>query len=290
MLQRSYQFLISRRPDANWFVRAALLSLFICAITNAQQQPGAASDSSQAVSPTPPAATPVDPPDPAWHANLNSYLWFPGVHGTIGVNGYDVGFRASPSDLLSNFKFGLMGAIGAQRGRFVTITDLVWTRLEADRQAALPLPGRPQITANVKFDQFILSPEVGYRLLDGEKFKIDALGGVRYWHLGSNLQFTPSLAGRNFSSSANWADPVMGARFQAPLGRRVLLTILGDAGGWGAGSQLDYQIVGALGLKLTPKWMLDAGYRYLYVNYVPGSFVYQSAMSGALLGVTYSLK
>jgi outer membrane receptor protein involved in Fe transport len=167
---------------------------------------------------------------------------------------------------------------------------MVWVRVGADKQPAVPVPNLPPLTANVKFDEFILTPEVGYRALDGEKFKIDALWGARYWHLGSNLQFTPSLPGFDFSKSANWADPLMGARFQAPLGHRVLLTVLGDAGGWGAGAQLDYQIAGVLGFKLTPKWTLDAGYRYLYVNYTPGNFVYQTAMSGALIGVSYSLK
>lgn len=276
------------QPDRARFVRVALLSFFVCALATAQQQPGADA-SNQPAAGTPAANTAADS-DPAWHTNLTLYLWFPGTHGTVGANGYDVGFRASATDLLSHFRFGLMGAVGAQRGRFVTLTDLLWVRLAANHQAVLPVPGLPPLTAQAKFGEFILTPEFGYRLLDGEKFKIDAIGGVRYWHLGSSLQFSPSVRGINFSGAANWADPLMGARFQMPLAPRVLVTILGDAGGWGAGSQLDYQIVGALGLKLSPKWTLDAGYRYLYVNYRPGSFIYDTAMSGVLLGVTYSFR
>src|SRR5277367_6328090 len=43
-------------------------------------------------------------PDDAWHLAVSPYLWFPGVHGTaIGPDDNGVGFRASPSDLLSNF-------------------------------------------------------------------------------------------------------------------------------------------------------------------------------------------
>lgn len=290
MLQRNSQLSILSRPSAKGLVRAVLLTLLAGVIASAQQGPSVAGDTSQTGSGTTPADTTADPADPAWQTNLTFYLWFPGVHGITGAAGHDVGFRASPSDLLSHFRFGLMGVVGAQRGRFVSFTDVMWIRLGADQQAALPLPGVPPLTANVKLNQFILSPEIGYRFLDGEKFKIDALWGARYWHLGSNLQFTPSVKGFNFSGSANWADPLMGAHFQAPLSRRVLLNILGDAGGWGVGSQLDYQIVGTLGFKLSPKWTLDAGYRYLYVNYTPSSFLYQSAMSGALVGVTYSVR
>ncbi|MBV8553435.1 MAG: hypothetical protein JOY54_19225 [Acidobacteriaceae bacterium] len=40
--------------------------------------------------------------------------------------------------------------------------------------------------------------------------------------------------------------------FVFPLSPKLIVTILGDAGGWGAGSQLDYDIVGAIGYKLTP--------------------------------------
>jgi outer membrane receptor protein involved in Fe transport len=147
-----------------------------------------------------------------------------------------------------------------------------------------------QLSAQVKTSQLLVSSEFGYRFLDGEKVKIDALMGVRYWHLPLSVQFSPSVPGLNFSGSQNWADPLMGARIQFPLSPKLLVTILGDAGGWGAGSELDYQIVGAVGYKLNPKFRLDVGYRYLFVNYHPGDFLYKAAMSGAVVGVSYTLK
>jgi hypothetical protein len=170
---------------------------------------------------------------------------------------------------------------------------MVWVRLGANKQHVTPIPGVPVLTAQPKFGEFILTPEFGYRFLDGERIKMDAIGGLRYWHLDSSVQFSPSRFGLNYSQTANWADPLMGARIQLPVGSKVLFTVLGDAGGWGGGAQLDWQLVGAVGLRLTPKWMLDAGYRYLYADYLSGNarnFVLQTAMSGALLGVTYTLK
>ncbi|MBV8865898.1 MAG: hypothetical protein JO210_10935 [Acidobacteriaceae bacterium] len=83
----------------------------------------------------------------------------------------------------------------------------------------------------------------------------------------------------------------MGTRILFPLSPKLLVTILGDAGGWGAGSQLDYQIFGAIGYRLSEKFSLGAGYRYLFVNYRPGnSGIYESALSGALIGVNYHFK
>jgi len=51
--------------------------------------------------------TPAQPvTDDHWHIAVSPYLWFPGVHGTIGALGHDLGYSASPADLLSNFRFG----------------------------------------------------------------------------------------------------------------------------------------------------------------------------------------
>jgi hypothetical protein len=59
--------------------------------------------------------------------------------------------------------------------------------------------------------------------------------------------------------------------------------------GSGTGSQIDYQIFGLLGYKIKPKWTLQAGYRYLDVNY-RSKTVYDAATSGIVLGVSISLK
>jgi hypothetical protein len=71
----------------------------------------------------------------------------------------------------------------------------------------------------------------------------------------------------------------------------VLVTIGGDAGGFGAGAQLDYEMVGSVGYNLSRKVTLTAGYRYLYVDYRPsGDSIYKQVMNGALIGVNYHFK
>jgi hypothetical protein len=115
------------------------------------------------------ARSSVAPPNDSWHTGLTLYLWFPGVRGTTGVGGRNVDFRASAGDLLSHARFGLMGLVEAQRGRFVILSDLMCVRLEANKQRALPFRGFPTLTAQVKSYQLIVNPEFGYRLIDGEK-------------------------------------------------------------------------------------------------------------------------
>jgi hypothetical protein len=123
--------------------------------------------------------------DDGWHFVVAPYLWLTGMHGTVGTEAREVGVHASAADLFSHFRFGLMGLVEADHKRLVLPLDIVWARL-GDNQA-LPFPNIAATTAEVKVDEFILTPKIGYRLLDQQTLKIDALTGFRYWHLGQNL-------------------------------------------------------------------------------------------------------
>jgi hypothetical protein len=62
-------------------------------------------------------------------------------------------------------------------------------------------------------------------------------------------------------------------------------------GGWNATAKLDYQFATLLGFKISPKWTLQAGYRYLFVDYRNGvRGVYNMVTSGAVLGATWNIK
>ena len=225
--------------------------------------------------------------DGNWHVALSPYLWFPGVSGTAGAGPITVSVRASPGDLLSNFRFGLMGITDVSRSRFVAPLDLVWVRLADEK--ALPPTNLGITSANFKATQFIVTPKIGFRLVNSEKVQIDALTGVRYWYFGETLSFSPSSLGLQAHRSQNWVDPLVGGRITFPLSPKIVVSVGGDVGGWGAGSQLDYQIAGALGYKIDPDWTIQAGWRYLYANY-RGQAIFDAHMSGVAFGLTYNLR
>jgi hypothetical protein len=74
------------------------------------------------------------------------------------------------------------------------------------------------------------------------------------------------------------------------LGRKLRFTLFGDVGGFGAGSQLEWQVVPVLGYELNKRFTLQAGYRYLDVNYRSGGFKYDVRLSGLFLGTTIRFK
>ena len=262
-----------------------LLTLILSLATSATAQMPAVDETSQSAG-TAPSPTTTASPDDDWHFAVTPYIWFAGVHGNTGALGHEIGVHASFGDIFSYLNIGLMGEVEARKKRVLLVTDVMWMRLSDEKGIPLNDVGIQSVDARVK--QFLLTPGVGYRVLDNDKIKIDAIVGFRYWHLGESLEFTPSLVG-GVSASQNWVDALGGARIHIPLSQKATITVGGDAGGGGANS--DYQVAGVLAYKISKKCVLQAGWRYLDVNYrSSSSFVYNTATSGLLLGLTINLK
>lgn len=289
---------------ALFVVVAVTLTLLLCLPVMAQgpgdltaAEPAATADASASPAPAAtPAATadPVPNPTPqfgtsgaagdGWHGAITIYGWFAGVHGTVGALGHEAGIHIPFSDLFHYLKGTIPIGVEAGKGRFVMPIDFLWMKLGDDK--GLPLTDLTQTSVNIHLTQSILTPKAGYRLVDGEHIKIDALAGIRYWYVGQNLTLEPSGIGN--SRSANWVDGLGGARIIFPLAEKASIVISGDAGGGGANS--DYQVLGLLNYKFTEHLGLGLGWRYLDVDYRPGNhqFVYDVAISGALAGFYYT--
>jgi hypothetical protein len=225
-------------------------------------------------------------PDDGWHVAITPYIWFAGVHGTTGVHGHEASVHASASDVLSYVNIGLMGAVEARYKRIIVPIDFMWIKLADEK--GLPFEQGPT-SIKVKMNQTIFTPKVGYRIIKEERVSVDGVVGIRYWHVGNTLTLEPTQPLGGFYAAANWVDVVAGAKMQFLLTPKVVVTVLGDAGGGQANS--DYQVAGVLGYRLNKKWILQAGYRYLSVNYRPAStFVYNLNQSGVVLGATINLK
>ncbi len=225
-----------------------------------------------------------------WHFAVTPYIWFAGVHGTVGALGHDASVHAGFSDIFNYLNIGAMGVFEMRYKRVIMPVDFMWMKLSDEK--GLPITDD---VASVKatMRETMLTPKIGYRIADGKKVKVDALFGVRYWHLNTELGAFAggTQVGNGFSQSANWADAVAGGRIILALSPKAFVAFGGDAGGGSARS--DYQIGGVLGYKISRKWDLLAGYRYLSVNYRPtgtAQFIYNVNMPGMVVGATYNFK
>jgi hypothetical protein len=225
-----------------------------------------------------------------WNIDTTGYLWFAGIHGNTSLLGDNIGFKMSAHDLLKKARFALLEEVDLRYKRVVFTDDLLYMALTDTKAATLPIPSAPSISGQFLVRIVVFTQKVGYRLIDNPKVKIDFLTGFRYFHFGSTVTVRPATPlFNNVYASRNWTDPMVGGRIRIPLSPKMTATLAGDVGGWGAGAQLDYQMVGALSYQIKPKLTLDAAWRYLYVDYGQ-KLPTQLALSGPVVAVTYALK
>ena len=261
------------------FCGGTLLVFWLCGPPTCAQAPDQAQSSSKPDNPL--------PSGDGWRVAIVPYIWFAGVNGTVGALGHQASVHATFGDVASYLNLGFMGTLDTRYGRLLLPTDFMWIKLSDDK--ALPFE-KGATSVKAKMTQTILSQYFGYRLVGQEKFKADAIFGMRFWHLTNDLTLQPAELAQGFSASEGWVDGVAGGRFTVWLTPKTRITIFGDAGGGAA--RYDYQVIGTLGFKISRKWILQAGYRYMDVNYrqASGAFLYDVAQSGLLLGATWSVK
>ena len=226
----------------------------------------------------------ADLTDNKWHAYGTGYLWIPGIHGTVGIRGFDASVHVSAGDIFSNFKGGLLGVFTPTYNRFSAPVDFMWMRLQDSK--AIPFVPAYSVQATLNFS--IVTPKVAYLIVNTPKIKVYGNGGPRIWHLGSTFDLVPTINGRNLYKSSTWTDFVLGARFSMPLGSKASVDILGDGGEGGA--TLDYQVGGILSYQLKPKLSMQGGWRYLTVHYGNNRTVFNGTIQGIVLGATYKFK
>jgi len=230
------------------------------------------------------ASSDTDLTDNKWHYYATGYLWIPGIHGTVGVRGFDTNVHVTAGEIFSNFSGGLLGAFIPTYNRFSVPIDYMWMRLKDDKA----IPYNPAYSVQALLNFSVVTPKVAYMVVKNPKIKIYGTAGARIWHLGATLDLVPPINGGNLYKGLTWADIVVGARFSLPLGAKASLDVTGDYGEGGA--KTDYQVAGLLNYQLKPKLSLQGGWRYLAVNYDKSGAVLDTSIQGIVLGATFKLK
>ena len=233
-------------------------------------------------SPVPTSAPLAKPGEPdsgsnRWAFQFTPYLWTAGFNGTVTIRNLTAPVSASFSDLFKRLNFGFLGSFDARKGRVGILLDTVYLNLSADNTI-----GQTNLQSKSDNKLFFLDPEVYFRVVKHRRGSIDALAGFRYWHSGNSLTISPPAV--SASRDKDFVDPVLGGRFRLNLSRGLFATFKGDVGGFGAGSQLTYQIFAGGGVELKQKFVLIAGYRHLYVDLGNSGLLQNYAINGLALG------
>jgi hypothetical protein len=229
----------------------------------------------------PAAAQPA--PD-TWQVTVAPYLMGASMNGTTTVRGIDVEANLSASEILSNLQFGAMGIVVARKGDWGVGGDIIWMALGStfERQTGLI---RPSGALDVNQGAFAF---YGLRRLAPYA---DVTFGARVNVLQGKLRFDAPLQALGGDQSKTWADPLVGFILRTPGGRRVGLRVYSEIGGFGAGSDFEWQIFPTVYVGLGERASLDFGYRWLDMKYDDGEgdqlFGYDVLTQGPVAGFTF---
>jgi hypothetical protein len=260
------------------------------AINLTHKGPTAGIEYSWGEGPPPKAHRPKSTEPSDWHVEwIPFYLWFSGLEGNVGAQGYVVPVDATFGDIISQLNIGLMSALDVRRKRIGLVTDLIFMSLSSDQKSTPIGNAFSGFTANAK--NLIVDPELYVRVLDRERGSVDAVAGGRFWRMDNSLDLLPGNQPEvKVGQTQNWVDPVLGARFRVNLTKSLFVNLKGDAGGFGVGSQLTWQTYIGIGEEFKQKYSMLLGYRYLDVDYRNGGFLYDTHMNGLLAGFSIRFK
>jgi hypothetical protein len=202
-----------------------------------------------------------------WEHTLFVYGMGAAIDGKARIGSLEVPVDASISDVFSKLEFGAMGAYRADNGTWSYTVDATYMGLGGSSRT-----DRGRVLGKADIDQFTLMGTVGRRV--GEH--LEALFSLAYFDLSNKLELRTTLpvtgetVVNRASRNASWVDPLLGLQYRAPLGERWNVTLRGDVGGFGIGSDLNYQLLGALGWKAGERTNLFFGWRLIAFDYETG--------------------
>jgi len=188
-----------------------------------------------------------------WTFDASIYGLALGISGDLGIGPVTADLDVGLDDILSNLEFGFMGSVRVGRGPWALTAEGLYMGLQGAKNG---------VTAEL--DQWMVEPTLSYRVC---KY-FEPLAGVRYNHLwgelrGPGILPTPVMP----TGTQSWWDPIVGANLSLPLGKTFSLDLRSDVGGFGVGSDLTWQVFPYLNWQFTKWGSLQAGYRWLYMDY-----------------------
>ena len=232
-----------------------------------------------------------------WQFEITPYFLAAAMVGTSGARGVTADVDMSFEDIWNNLDAGFMVAGEARKGPWILAAEGIYFRLNTQETKSWQGPGgrvsvRGEVDATLTETIFQFSG--GYRAVD-HTTKLDIIGAARYTRVENDLTLVTSSTGqlfpggtRNISGSAEWWDPVIGARVLQSLSEKWSLFGYGDIGGFGIGSDITYQLMGGIRYQFTKLLSAKLAYRALYQDYEKDGVVWDMTAHGPLLGLGFS--
>ena len=233
--------------------------------------------------------------DDGWSFTIAPYLWATGMDGTISFEGTpDIPVDVPFGDIWSNLDMALSLHFEGRNGNWGFGLDGMYFKIGAQADFNFPIgPGEgPAGSVALDMEESVFEGFGFYRLTVSNRSTnpgfADVLVGFRY--MKASQQVTTAMIDLPLRE-LSWTDAMIGFRGYAPLGDKFGFMARTDFAG--GGSNFTWNVKGDLHWRMSNRWRLIAGYRYMDVDYEEGAGpvgreVYQMKHSGPEFAVSFS--
>ena len=229
-----------------------------------------------------------------WEFQVAPYVWFISMEGDVTVKGQKGDVDASFSDIWDELNIGGMVAFEGRKGNWGFYGDAIYAHLGKDKD-------RQGIRIDPSMNALWFTAGGFYRLgtwdfsdtpqKTATGVTVDIFAGGRYTYLDITLEIEDFP---NQKGDKSWVDPLVGARTLWDFSERWALSLVGDVGGFGVGSDFSWHASGLLGYRFPlfskkNNAAFFAGYRALDQDYTDGKgddrFQWDVTLHGPILGL-----
>jgi hypothetical protein len=221
-----------------------------------------------------------------WQFMVEPYFWMAGIDGST-KNGTD--FSVDINDILDNLQFAFMGTVGAKTGKWSFLVDTIYMDVKGSQDTSVGVLNRTiNTSAEVEVKSWVVTPVIGYSVIDCNKGKLDIVAGARYLNVQVDVNLNLDAAYRSFaperSGSDNIWDGIVGLKGEIALYEQLYMPLYLDIGT--GNSDITWQVAGGLGYRFSACDVI-AGYRYLSWNFDDSSPINDMNLSGPYLGLKF---
>jgi hypothetical protein len=209
---------------------------------------------------------------------VEGYFMGASMSGTTGAGPVTGTIDVSPSDIFENLQFGAMADYRGEAPKWAVTADVVYMGLGGTGTGD---GGRA--TAETDMDEWMVEATGSYRFSP----VFEAVGGARYTSLSTKIELRTSQGTRTAKASADWVDPIVGARLALPLSEAFAFTLRGMIGGFGVGCDFTWDVDARVKWHASKTIDLSVGYRYLDQDYEKdGGFIWDVVSQGPLVAAS----
>jgi hypothetical protein len=213
------------------------------------------------------------------------------ANGEVSINDRSRDFdeSASLADIKNNSDTTILGGeMEFGKGKWFTILSAFYQKSKVER--GQDDPGRG---VDLTFKETSVNALAGYRLSEtrfgnGQALFIDGTAGVSYVKVKAEVDLHgPKIDNVDESTDISFVDPMFGARAYWAITQKFGIATVGQVGGFGIGSQLQYVASGSLVYNFTNWLAMSAGYKYWYFKFNDRNETlnhYEQTVKGPLVG------